>query len=70
MSGKSRLVVSISILWSLFSAISYMYFTTMPEPIRWQGFWIFGFSPSALLLIIWWVYLGFKKDKESSKPSK
>jgi hypothetical protein len=59
MSGRSRLILALSIIWLLVCTVLYFIVDTSTH-VRWGGFFIIGVIPSILLPLIWWVFLGFK----------
>ena len=55
LSGKIRLAILVSVIWVVFWWIS---------PLsEFRYFFIIGVYPLALIWGVWWVVLGFKKDK-------
>ena len=59
MSGKSRLVIAISVIWLL--VFSVLYIVVDPSTnVKWGGYFVIGVIPSILLPLVWWVYQGFK----------
>jgi hypothetical protein len=57
MSGPQRLAAFLAFLWIGFWFLAYMF-----DPVfRWDGFFLFGVAPVAVIGGAWWVINGFRK---------
>lgn len=64
MQGKSRLIIFVAFLWVVTYLILWLVVDGTVDRLKLEGFLMFGLLPAIVVLLGWWVKLGFDKKSE------
>ena len=64
MQGKSRLIIFVAFLWVVTYLILWLVVDGTVDRLKLEGFLMFGLLPAVVVLLGWWVKLGFDKKSE------